>query len=139
MYIKRNMTDAEGFSLNITSISNTSTSKTKIVLPYNGPLPADLRGTTSADIVIMLQVGLTVNILLTVERDGKKHSYPVKATPEEIDRILRPFFFDTNGNTRHDNGLERYSLGFWQGSYINWRRLVLEEHGIDNETIPNFV
>ena len=33
MNIKRNMTDAEGFSLNITSISNTSTSKTKIVLP----------------------------------------------------------------------------------------------------------
>lgn len=132
MYIKRNMTDAEGFSLNITSISNTSTSKTKIVLPYNGPLPADLRDTTSADIVIMLQVGLAVNILLTVERDGKKHRYPVNATPEEIDSILQPFFFDADGKTRHDTGLERYSLGLWQGSYINWRRLVLEEHGLDN-------
>lgn len=132
MYIKRNMTDAEGFSLNITSISNTSTSKTKIVLPYNGPLPADLRDTTSADIVIMLQVGLTVNILLTVERDGKKHRYPVKATPEEIDHILQSFFFDADGQTRRSTGLDRYSLGLWQGSYINWRRLVLEEHGLDN-------
>ena len=132
MYIKRNMTDAEGFSLNITSISNTSTSKTKIVLPYNGPLPADLCDTASAAIVITLRAGLTVNILLSVERDGKKHRYPVKATPEEIDRILHPFLFDTDGQTRHDTGLERYSLGFWQGSYINWRRLVLEEHGIDN-------
>lgn len=84
MYIKRNMTDAEGFSLNIISTSNTSTSKTKIVLPYNGPLPADLRDTTSADIVIMLQVGLTVNILLD-RRAGRKKTpgYPVKATPEE--------------------------------------------------------
>lgn len=33
MYIKRNMTDTEGFSLDITSIGNTSTSETKIVLP----------------------------------------------------------------------------------------------------------
>lgn len=132
MYIKRNMTDAEGFSLNITSISNTSTSKTKIVLPYNGPLPADLRDTTSADIVIMLQVGLTVNILLTVERDGKKHRYPVKATPEEIDSILQPFFFDADGKTRHDTGLERYSLGLYQGTFINWKRLTMDENGIDN-------
>lgn len=132
MYIKRNMTDAEGFSLNITSISNTSTSKTKIVLPYNGPLPANLRNTTGADIVIMLQVGLTVNILLTVERDGKKHRYPVKATPEEIDRILHPFFFNTDGHTRRDTGLERYSLGLYQESFINWKRLTMDENGIDN-------
>lgn len=132
MYIRENMTDAEGFSLDIASISNTSTSKTKIVLPYNGPLPADLRGTTSADIVIMLQVGLTVNILLTVERDGKKHRYPVKATPEEIDCILHPFFFNSDGHTRRDTGLERYSLGLYQGSFINWKRLTMDENGIDN-------
>lgn len=132
MYIRENMTDAEGFSLDIASISNTSTSKTKIVLPYNGPLPADLRDTTSADIVIMLQVGLTVNILLTVEQDGKKHRYPVKATPGEIDRILHPYFFNSDGHTRRDTGLERYSLGLYQGSFINWKRLTMDENGIDN-------
>lgn len=84
MYIKNNMTDTEGFALDTARIGNTSTSKTKIVLPYNGSLPVDLRGTTSAAIVITLQVGLTVNILLTVERDRRKYRYPVKATPEEI-------------------------------------------------------
>lgn len=132
MYIKKSITDTEGFSLDIISISNTSASKTKIVLPYNGPLPADLSDATSATIVVTLQVGLTVNILLNVRRDGKKHRYPVKATPEEIDGILQPLFFDGNGHTRQDTGLERYSLGLLQGSYINWRRLVLEEHGLDN-------
>ena len=132
MYIKNNMTDTEGFALDTARIGNTSTSKTKIVLPYNGSLPVDLSGTTSAAIVITLQVGLTVNILLTVERDGKKHRYPVKAMPEEIDSILQPFFFDADGQTRRSTGLDCYSLGLWQGSYINWRRLVLEEHGLDN-------
>lgn len=132
MYIKRSMTDTDGFSLDITSINNTSTNKTKIVLPYNGPLPADLSDTTSTAIVITLRVELTVNILLTVERDGKKHRYPVKATPKEIDSILQPFFFDTDGQTRRNTGLERYSLGLYQGTFINWRRLVLEEHGLDN-------
>lgn len=94
MYIKNNMTDTEGFALDTARIGNTSTSKTKIVLPYNGSLPVDLRGTTSAAIVITLQVGLTVNILLTVERDRRKYRYPVKATPEEIDHILQSFFFE---------------------------------------------
>ena len=125
MYIKNNMTDTEGFALDTARIGNTSTSKTKIVLPYNGSLPVDLSGTTSAAIVITL-------ILLTVERDGKKHHYHVKATPEEIDHILQSFFFDADGQTRRSTGLDRYSLGLWQGSYINWRRLVLEEHGLDN-------
>lgn len=120
MYIKNNMTDTEGFALDTARIGNTSTSKTKIVLPYNGSLPVDLRGTTSAAIVITLQVGLTVNILLTVERDRRKYRYPVKATPEEIDHILQSFFFDADGQTRRSTGLDRYSLGLWQGSYINW-------------------
>lgn len=132
MYIKRNPTDTEGFSLDITSIGNISTSETKIVLPYNGPLPADLRDTTSADIVIMLQVGLTVNILLTVKREGKRYRYPVKATMEEINRILWPFFFDSNGHTRRNTGLDRYSLGLYQGTFINWRRIVLEGYGMDD-------
>ena len=34
MYIKNNMTDTEGFALDTARIGNTSTSKTKIVLPY---------------------------------------------------------------------------------------------------------
>lgn len=33
MYIKNNMTDTEGFALDTARIGNTSTSKTKIVLP----------------------------------------------------------------------------------------------------------
>lgn len=131
MEIKRRI-DAEGFSLDTASIGSTSTSKTKIVLPYNGPLPADLRDATGAAIVIMQRVGLTVDILLTVELNGKKHRFPVKATLQEINDILFPFFFGKDGHTRWDTGLSRYNLGLMQGSYINWRRLVLDGHGMDN-------
>lgn len=94
MYIKNSIADHfEGFNLDTASIGNISTSKTRIVLPYSGLLPADLSNTTGAAIVIMLQVGLTVNILLTVEQEGKKYRYPVKAVAEEIDHILASFLF----------------------------------------------
>lgn len=132
MHIKNSMTDTEGFILDTASIGNTSTSKTKIALPYNGPLPADLSDTTSATIVITLRAGPTVNVLLTVERAGKKYRFPVKATPEEIDRILWPFFFDADGQTRRGTGLDRYSLGLYQGTFINWKRLTMDENGLDN-------
>lgn len=131
MEIKRSI-DAEGFTLDTASIGNTSTRKTKIVLPYNGPLPANLSDATGAAIVIMQRVGLTVDVLLTVELNGKKYRFPVKASPQEINAILFPFFFGKDGRTRWDTGLSRYNLGLMQGSYINWQRLVLEEHGLDN-------
>lgn len=133
MELKNTMThNYGGFTLDTASISNTSTSKTKITLPYIGKLPADLSDATGAAIIITLQVGLTVNVLLTVERAGKKFRYPVTATPREIDHILQGFFFTSDGHTRRDTGLERYSLGLYQGSYINWKRLTLDAHGLNN-------
>lgn len=124
MYIMESMRhNFGGFTLDTASIgstsTSTSTSKTKIALPYTGQLPADLNDGTGAVIAITLQVGLTVNVLLTVERAGKEFRYPVKATPEEIDHILEPFFFSEKGRTRRDNGLNQYSTGLHQGSYIN--------------------
>lgn len=122
-----------GFTLDTSSIDSTSsTSKTEIKLPYSGPLPADLDDATGAAIVIALQVGLTVNVLLTGERAGKVFRYPVTATPQEIDHILEGFFFTGDGRTRRDNGLEGYALGFNQSSYINWKRLTLDADGLDN-------
>ena len=121
-----------GFALDSASIGNTSASKTQIVLPYTGQLPAELDDNTGAAIVVTLQVGLTVNVLLTVERDKKTLRYPVTVAPEEIDRILQPFFFTGDGHTRRDNGLEPYSMGLHQGSYTNWKRLTLEPDGFDN-------
>lgn len=42
MYIKNSIADHfEGFNLDTASIGNISTSKTRIVLPYSGLLPAD--------------------------------------------------------------------------------------------------
>lgn len=131
MYIKKNIMDTEGFTLDIASIGNTSTSKTKIRLPYHGPLPVSIDGATSTNISITLQAGLTINLLLIVEREGKRRRYPINATAEEIDHILQPFFFAKDGQTRRDTGLDRYALGLNQSSYINWRRLTLE-HGLDN-------
>lgn len=133
MYIKNSITDHFNvFTLDTTNIGNISTSKTQIVLPYGGPLPTNLSSITNAAISITIQVGLTVNVLLIVEQGGKKCHYPIKATPEEIDRILQPFFFSMDGKTRHDNGLERYSLGLHQSSFINWKRLTMDDNGIDN-------
>lgn len=124
-----------GFALDMEKIGNTSTSKTKIALPYTGQLPTGLNDATGAAIVITLQVGLTVNVLLTVERAGEKLCYPVKATPDEIDHILQGFFFAENGHTRRNTGLDRYSLGLYQGSYINWKRLTLNADGL-NHLLP---
>ena len=133
MYIKEALShNYGGFTLDAASIGSTSTSKTAIRLPYSGPLPADLDDATGAAIVITLRVGLTVNVLLTVERAGKVFRYPVEATPQEIDRILEGFFFTGDGHTRRDNGLERYALGLHQSSYINWKRLTLDANGLDS-------
>ena len=132
MYIKKSIMDTKGFALDIASIDNTSTSKVRIRLPYHGPLPTGLDGATSASISITFQVGLTVNLLLIVEREGKRHRYPISTTAEEIDHILQPFFFGAEGQTRRGTGLDRYALGLNQSSYINWRRLTLDEHGLDS-------
>lgn len=89
-------------------------------------------GISGVAIIITICVGLTVNVVLIVERAGKKSHYPIVATPEEIDSILQTFFFDESGHTRRDNGLEPYSLGLWQGHYINWKRITREADGLDN-------
>lgn len=120
------------FELDTASIVSTSTSKTEIKLPYTGKLPAGLDDATGAAIVITLRAGSTVNVLLTVEREGKKSGYPVAATPQEIDHILQSFFFTSDGHTRRDNGLKPYILGFNQANYINWKRLTQEPDGLDN-------
>lgn len=139
MYIDHTMWhNYGGFTLDTASISNTSASKTKITLPYTGKLPADLNNATGAAIVITLQVGLTVKVLLTVEQAGKKLRYPVTATPKEIDRILHGFFFTSDGHTRRDTSLDRYSLGLYQGCYVNWKRLTLDAHGLNNLLPPAF-
>lgn len=128
MHIKSTLVkDFGSFPLDTSKIELYSASKSKIRLPYSGPLPVELDNATNAAISISLQVGLTVNVLLIVEQDGKKRRYPVKATSQEINDILFPFFFDKDGHTRWDTGLNRYNLGLWQGSYINWWRLVLDE------------
>lgn len=89
MYIKNSIADHLRASTWTLPVSATSAlARRESSYPTAGLLPADLSNTTGAAIVIMLQVGLTVNILLTVEQEGKKYRYPVKAVAEEIDHIL---------------------------------------------------
>lgn len=67
MYIKNSITDHFNvFTLDTANIGNISTSKTQIVLPYSGPLPADLSNTTNAAISITIQVGLTVIVCTNI-------------------------------------------------------------------------
>ena len=133
MYIKGTLVENfDNFQLDMGKIGNHSTSKSKIHLPYTGPLPDKLNNATNVTISISIRAGLTVGVLLIAEQDGKKLRYPIEATPQEINDVLFPFFFDRDGHTKCDTGLDRYNLGLWQGSYINWRRLVLDEHGLDD-------
>lgn len=133
MYIKGALVENfDNFQLDMGKIGNHSINKNKIHLPYTGPLPDKLNNAALAAISISIHAGLTVGVLLIAEQDGKKLRYPIEATPQEINNVLFPFFFDRDGHTRWDTGLERYSLGLHQGSFINWKQLTLDENGIDN-------
>lgn len=124
--------NTKGFTLDINSIGNTSTNEAKIRLPYYGALPTGLDGAANATISITIRAGLTVSLVLLVGQDNKYRRYPIQATADEINHILHRFFFTGDGKTRHDTGLDRYSLGFNQSSYINWQRLAYDQHGLDN-------
>lgn len=133
--VKGFKSDFAGFELDASAIELHSSDKHSICLPYSGPLPDALQKNDGAYILVKLIVGLKISIFLVVKEGKKDRHYSIEATAQEIDGILFPFFFKDVGHnkyhTQFGNGLNDYWLGNFQGSYIHWRRFVVEGHGIE--------
>lgn len=129
-------TDFAGFELDASKIELHSAHKREIHLPYSGPLPDALQDNDGAVISIGISVHLTVGVSLLVTKGKDKTRCLIAATPQEINDILFPFFFEDMGHnkchTKFGNGLDNYWLGSCQSSYTHWRRFVIEGHGIDS-------
>ena len=138
MYIKsfaiRNgsSSDISGYVLANSMIDLHSKNADTIMLPYAGQLPSNLSNADSAAIVFSFRIGLKVNVFLSVNFDGKQCRYPIYADPAEIVQLMQQFFFNPDGTTRKDTGLDQYSLGLYQGSFLNWKRIVVDSNGLDD-------
>ncbi len=134
--VKGYKTDFAGFKLDASKIELHSTHKREIHLPYSGPLPDAIQDNDGAVISIMFTVHLTIGVSLIVTKGKDKIRCLIAATPQEINDILFPFFFQDKGNNAyHTNwncGLAHFWLGHYQSSYIHWRRFVVEGYGVDD-------
>jgi len=134
--VKGYKTDFAGFELDADKIELHSSDKRNILLPYSGSLPDALQDNDGAVISIAISAHLTIGVSLIVTKGKDKLRCRIAATPQEINDILFPFFFQNKGNnihhTRWDNGLTQYCMGNYQSSYIHWRRFVVEGYGVDD-------
>ena len=134
--VKGYKADFAGFELDASKIELHSAHKREIHLPYSGPLPDALQDNDGAVISIMPTVNLSISVSLIVTKGKDKTRYRIAATPQEINNILFPFFFQDKGNntyhTNWDCGLTNYWLGNYQSSYTHWRRFVVEGYGVDD-------
>ncbi len=129
VYIGYDSADCVPFALDVGKIGLHSLDKSKIMLPYSGPLPVEFEGAADPRISMFVSPG-DVRVVLFAERDGKKLHASIEATPDEINDVLFRFFYkDVGGNryhTRFDNGLDRYWLGHYQAEYSLWKQITLE-------------
>lgn len=134
--VKGYKADFAGFELDASKIELRSVHKREIHLPYSGPLPDALQDNDGAVIFVVPTVNLRIGVSLIVTKGKDKTRCRIAATPQEINSILFPFFFQDKGNnsypTNRDCGLTDYWLGNYQSSYTHWRRLVIEGYGVDD-------
>lgn len=122
-----------GLQIDPDQIELHSIQKRSILLPYHGTLPAALKGDGDAYISVTIRVGLAINACLVIKNGGKSHRYLLEATDREIDNLLSRFFFVKKRGTYHTAmgcGLDRYWLGYLQGAYDNWNKLVCKERSM---------
>lgn len=134
--VKGYKTDFAGFELDVSKIELHSANEREIHLPYTGPLPDALQDSDGAVISVMITVNMKIGVSLIVTQGKDKTRCQIAATPQEINNILFPFFFQDKGKnsypTNWDCGLAPYWLGNYQSSYTHWRRFVVEGHGADD-------
>ncbi len=113
--------DFGGFALDVNAIDLRSVSEDSIMLPYHGPLPAHLSGTSGAQIYLNIQVSQPIKVILVVSNNEiKKKRFILEATAEEIKSLLDRFF-----DQKENSGLSAYWLGIWQANYTTWRQLIV--------------
>ncbi|MCI9513427.1 MAG: hypothetical protein HFF61_03705 [Oscillospiraceae bacterium] len=138
-----------GFEIEAGEISNTSTDKREVVLPYTGSLPHCIAGVESAAVKIVVTIQLQYKAFLTVKEAGVKEarSYRLEATTQEIERLLWAVIYEghtdkrgaTSYHPRRNNGLNSYATGYIQAQ-LTTRQQIRKNPGImDAEIIASIL
>lgn len=119
MKIKMNIEQTHnGYELDTSAIKLQSMDNSSIHLSYTGSLPVKADSAYVALKMMPTQAGA----VLVCKVDGKEKRYVLEYSVSEIKELLEKFFFSDKGNTRFDNGLDRYWLGLWTAHYLDWKR-----------------
>lgn len=138
-----------GFEIEAGEISNTSTDKREVVLPYTGSLPHCIAGVESAAVKIVVTIQLQYKAFLTVKeaRVKEARSYRLEATTQEIERLLWAVIYEehtdkrgaTSYHPRRNNGLNSYATGYIQAQ-LTTRQQIRNNPGImDAEIIASIL
>ena len=127
-----------GFPLDADKIEMHSANKQKILLPYLGELPDDLKDGGNAFISIVITNSLYARAALVIKSRRKKRNFPVEATTQEIEHLLFWLLFcqkpgeETRFYTNWGCGLSKHALGFYQGCFSFWQRFIVKGLGMDD-------
>ena len=133
--VKRAFADLE---LDTDKVLLHSANKQKIMLPYLGELPNDLKGNGDAFISVVITNSLYARVVLVIKSGRKKRNFPVEATTQEIEHLLFWLLFcqkpgdETRFYTNWDCGLSRHALGYYQGCFSYWHRFVAKGLCVDD-------
>lgn len=130
--------DFAGLELDTDKVLLYSANKQKIMLPYLGELPDDLKDGGDAFIAVVITNSLYARVALVVKSGRKKRNFPVEATTQEIEHLLFWLLFcqkpgeETRFYTNWGCGLSKHALGFYQGCFSFWQRFIVKGLGMDD-------
>ena len=130
--------DFAGLELDADKVLLHSANKQKIMLPYLGELPDDLKDGGDAFISVVITNSLYARVALVIKSGRKKRNFPVEATMQEIEHILLGLLFcqkpgeETRFYTNWGCGLSKHALGFYQGCFSYWHRFVVKGLCVDD-------
>ena len=130
--------DFAGLELDTNKVLLHSANKQKIMLPYLGELPDDLKGNGDTFISVVITNSLYARVALVIKSGRKKRNFPVEATTQEIEHLLFWLLFcqkpgeETRFYTNWDCGLSRHALGYYQGCFSYWHRFVVKGLCVDD-------
>lgn len=130
--------DFAGLELDTDKVLLHSANKQKIMPPYLGELPDDLKDGGDAFITVVITNSLYARVALVIKSGRKKHNFPVEATTQKIEPLLFWLLFcqkpseETRFYTNWGCGLSKHALGFYQGCFSYWQRLIAKGLGVDD-------
>lgn len=138
-----------GFEIEAGEISNTSTDKYEVVLPYTGILPHCLAVVESVAVKIVVTIQLQYKAFLSVKVAGSKEprSYRLKVTTQEIESLLWAVIYEkhtdkygaTSYRPRHNNGLNGYTTGYIQAQLTTRQQIRKNLGMMDAEIIASML